>query len=821
MKATINGLIRKKAYNGKEDSGKLQEQQKAYDALRTRYMGGSTIPNGILDEAVLLTGATSVTSARKKAIQPRGSEVRHTRWKDIVKSVLFNIWKVSWESKTNDAVIQDSTPPHKPMFDYNRHLLPTQPNASTSESSDTPQDSHEERAVAAESNSKEIRTCSVTFHNIIRHEHSISKKDEVILDRIESTQLIMSKMIHELYTVAHMATLLVSGCQLECCAEHLAMIWLLTLSLSLQIAQGQVHSETDGVAPPGFDLRELVPQDFRPSEGNTQWIVPAAPITQQASIETGASSPDDQYKLLGQENLKFWFSRLLSPGDRATAGDSHPLWMSLLEPISTSGYTFQKIPSGLSSTAQIHIQQAATSIGNLWSGSVYTKSVKHLVTNALRLRLAPQRFRKWQTRGRVRKAVNDQDQDQDETESDTCNMPRTQWTYLISRRLDELAEVYRRDDFTDDKTHCRIQGIMSSLQRLKRLERGVSDEPSLIPKLSVRKQMALAEAKKEAEKEQQGQQQELLTRHPSTATENYSFFDNVAPDDNRGNVEQKMDAGLDDDDDNDTGSDYMDDDDGALVPDDEEYEVAVNEFDNNYEPLEQDVEDVISNNNAPIQETTVETNGKQIHRLFTVAKILIHSPHITHNVTNNYVRKALLKNMDATDKELSAVRDIVNWLRPFAPKRVRTETGYRNHTGHVVLCAPMVLIAQAFFDLVGLYRFKRSMCPQVSVGSTMSLQLSSVVLYELFGTDGEGQFDIQGPAGTIITTAADAANPNNKEAVIASIFDLHKMQAICNDHNLEFGNRYDLLPLVYSAKTLPFPTNTVLNSALLPSPFVD
>ncbi|KAF9346914.1 hypothetical protein BGX34_003525, partial [Mortierella sp. NVP85] len=765
VKVKIDGLIRKKAYKDKDDSGKLQEQQRAYEALRTRYMSGSTIPNGIMDKAVLLTGETSVTKARKGAMQPRESKVRHDRWKDIVRSVLFNIWHGTWESKSEDAVIEDSSPPHTPMFDYNQFLTPTQPNASTSDSSDSlPQDSHEEPA--AESSGKDIRTCSVTFNNIIRDEHRISKKDEVILDRIESTQLSMSYMIHELYTIAHMATLL--------------------------IAQGQAHSEADGVAPHvGFDLRRLVPQDFRPSEDNTHWNVPVAPITQQTSIETGASSPDDRYKLLGQENLKFWFARLLSPGERATAGDSHPLWRSLLEDIRASGYVFQKIPSGLTSTAQLHIQQAATSIGNLWSGSIYAKSFKHLVKNALRLRLAPERFRKWEARGRARKAVNDQDPGQDETKSDTRNMPQTQRTYLISSRLDELAEVCRRDDFSDDKTYCRIQGIMLSLQRLKGLERRVSDQPSLIPKLSIRQKAAVAKALEEKEKKQDHEQQQLQQTqwNPPTATQKHLLFDSVTPDDNKGNVDETMDAGLDDDD---TDSDFADDDDGALLPDEEDYEMAVNEFDKHYEPqepLEQDIEDVISNNNTPIQETKVETSGKQIHRLFTVAKILIHSPHITHNVSNNNVRRALLKNMDATDKELSAVRDVVNWLRPFAPKRVQTDNGYRNHTGHVVLCAPMVLIAQAFFDIVGLHKFKRRMCPQVSVGSTMSLQLSSVVLYELFGTNGEGQFDIQGSNGTVITTAADAANSSNKEAVIASIFDLDKVQAICNDHNLEFGNR--------------------------------
>ena len=589
---------------------------------------------------------------------------------------------------------------------------------------------------------------------------------------------------------------------------------------SFQIAGGRVNSEAGGVAPPtGFDLRRLVPQDFRPPGDNTQWIVPAAPVMVQASIENGSTNPNDLYKMLGQENLKFWFTRLLSPGGRATdEGNPHPLWTSFLADIRISGYKFEQIPRGLTNTAQLHIQQAATSIGNLWSGPIYKKAFKHLVTNALRLRLAPERFRRSQRTRRPPKATRDED------ESETRKMPRSQWSLLVARRLDELAEVCRKDDMSDEKTCSRIRGIMLSLQCLKKLERRVSDEPSLIPKLSVRQLMALAEAKKEAGKEQQGQldqdhseqplqQQQLQeTWHTSTATENHPFIDAIASDNNSGNGEQTMDDALDDT----YSDDDMEDEDGEWVPDEEDNEMAANEFDDNYQPPEQDTDDEIgndgvptqdetgndglptqdemSNNNAPIQETTVETSGKQIHRLFTVAKILIHSPHITHNVSNDNVRKALLKNMEATDKELSAVRDIVNWLRPFAPKRVQTETGYRDHTGHVALCAPMVLIAQAFFDVTNLHKFKGSMCPQTSVGSTMALHLSSGVLYELFGSGGAEQFDIRGSNGSIITTANDAASPSNKEAVIASIFDLDKVKTICNDYNLDFDNRYNLLP---------------------------
>jgi len=55
----------------------------------------------------------------------------------------------------------------------------------------------------------------VTFNNIIREEHRTSQHDKVILERIESAQLSMTKMVRELYTVVHMATLLVSDYQLD------------------------------------------------------------------------------------------------------------------------------------------------------------------------------------------------------------------------------------------------------------------------------------------------------------------------------------------------------------------------------------------------------------------------------------------------------------------------------------------------------------------------------------------------------------------------------------------------------------------------------
>lgn len=78
-------------------------------------------------------------------------------------------------------------------------------------------------SIQAEPEGTNLRICSTTFRNVIRREHhgndsdddsdDASKEDSdenAILKKIESVQLAMTNMIHEVYTMAHMTTLLVS-----------------------------------------------------------------------------------------------------------------------------------------------------------------------------------------------------------------------------------------------------------------------------------------------------------------------------------------------------------------------------------------------------------------------------------------------------------------------------------------------------------------------------------------------------------------------------------------------------------------------------------
>lgn len=206
----IEKIVGSRTYKRKDHDGKVQEQLKAAQTLRDRYMNGVTLPNGILDKAVRFLGE-NVTAARKLAIEPKDPKVRLARWRDIVQSdVFFDIWTTAWTSKSDDAVTANPFPPHDPLYDYNQLLAEEQATDDTTDSTD--QQLEPEGTV--------LRTCSSTFNNLIRREHQTSGDNFSILERIESVQLVITEMMHEVYTIAHMASILVSGYRFERCTEY-------------------------------------------------------------------------------------------------------------------------------------------------------------------------------------------------------------------------------------------------------------------------------------------------------------------------------------------------------------------------------------------------------------------------------------------------------------------------------------------------------------------------------------------------------------------------------------------------------------------------
>ncbi|KAF9940593.1 hypothetical protein BGZ70_006323, partial [Mortierella alpina] len=181
-------------------------------------------------------------------MHPKDSRVRVATWRDIIRSeVFYDIWKQAWLAQSTEPVINNPFPPHQPLHDYTKLLRDQQRPIILDESGEE----------QAKSNS--LRTCSSTFRNLIRSEHVVSGNASTLLERIEDVQSSISGVIGEIYTTAHMATLL--------------------------IAQGGAHTEADGPAPHvGFDLGQLVPHNFR-SERTSQWEIAVAPVSLQDVIE--------------------------------------------------------------------------------------------------------------------------------------------------------------------------------------------------------------------------------------------------------------------------------------------------------------------------------------------------------------------------------------------------------------------------------------------------------------------------------------------------------------------------------------------------------
>ncbi|KAK3823171.1 MAG: hypothetical protein J3Q66DRAFT_331003 [Benniella sp.] len=735
VKGTIDKLVSTAAWLNPKKKSHTEQQKNAYELLYQAEIAKKTLPNGILDKAVKLTNgeAAVVTQVLKQRVEPRNAGTRQTIWHDIFKSMAHYFWDSLWD---NDDPVLKNPYPYQGKENYLPYIR---------EEPETPDDGEESVSTGAviigdplddinDIISTNTRTCTVSLNNVLHPE--LHQYKEIILEKIQSAQRAVSSFISDVYTFAHMATLVIAG--------------------------GGAHLEDDGPAPVArFDLSRLVPSEFRSLEFNSTLSVAPVTRTVREAIETNVCQPhalrDDRFKLLNQEHLKKSYTQVVKAASNPAvltdvANDPHPLWTKIVSEVATADYKFQPSPAGLSQTSQIHTQQAATSIENHWSAELYQKSFRYTVLNALRLRLAPKRFKDNEDR-RMAKAQQ-KAEGNSETNVGTGQhqepLSSSKWSNLLKDRFNELARVIRKHNM-DQTAMPRVEAILNSIQVLNTKEpRRSKGPPMLIEDIHLRQQ--LAQKKAETADGGNGQQQQPVQLSGQCVD----------------------DDGEEDDD---------------LCPDEEDHEHAAQAFDEQFEEEPQPDQDVDVDADALVDQQAVESSGSQIKRLFTVVNTLVHSPHITRRVSKEQVQRALLKNMDCTDQELIAARDIVNTLFPFTPKRVPSDNGYRNPTPHVVLFAPMVAIAQAFLHEVGLHRLQRRLSPQVSVGSTSALQLSSNALYEILGSSSEKQFDITGPSGQVIRGAPDAAMPANKEAVMASFFDLNRMKSICFDHNLVFSNR--------------------------------
>lgn len=167
---------------------------------------------------------------------------------------------------------------------------------------------------------------------------------------------------------------------------------------------------------------------------------------------------------------------------------------------------------------------------------------------------------------------------------------------------------------------------MKSIHHLKTQEHERPEELSFIPKLSVRQEIAVSVASEEAERQRQNQQSHAALEQ-SQELDPHQLDDPISAADGSHQVLLDDDTESIDDD---------NDDDGAWVPGKDD--LVPQEFDSRLHPSEDDTEQESNDSEVlGLPETSFESIGKQIQRLFTVVKVLVHSPHIARPVRNKDV----------------------------------------------------------------------------------------------------------------------------------------------------------------------------------------
>ncbi|KAK3822833.1 MAG: hypothetical protein J3Q66DRAFT_424239 [Benniella sp.] len=172
-----------------------------------------------------------------------------------------------------------------------------------------------------------------------------------------------------------------------------------------------------------FDLSSILPARYLGEVESTTIDVAPIPKKLQQHRE-GAKGDDELLKIFSKDHIQRLFSAFL--GTNATKGTGsargrteQPVWDAIEDairsgspPVKPKGGTTPKekaTADGLSRTMNEHIVQLETSVNQLWIGTIYKKSLDHLLRILLRIHLAPHREKHIQDQADAKKNSKKQD----------------------------------------------------------------------------------------------------------------------------------------------------------------------------------------------------------------------------------------------------------------------------------------------------------------------------------------------------------------------------------------------------------------------------
>ncbi|KAI8356533.1 hypothetical protein B0O80DRAFT_28243 [Mortierella sp. GBAus27b] len=389
--------------------------------------------DGEEQDIILQTARTKLlTALQSRNSVPRGSlQVAYTMIKDHHNDPEFNYGHLESLLKTAPKGI-----------DIWKQTVDSEFDSSWTSKMDEEQDKPEPEQEDVKSGcSKDIRTCTVSLSDIIRHD----MKDERprIIELAAGAQKTITDTIDELSCIA--------------------------MKTVFTVASGELHGFSDEM-----DVLDLLPFGFEPRRNiNSKIKIARIPKDLQDQIvsvldpdETTSSvvtDPDiiDMAHILTQSHLQHLYTRFLGPNQETAAEsqrDHHQLWKKIDNALDkTIVNRPTPTPPGISKTVTEHIREFSTSISNLWSGNILQKCLDYLLRVLLRVHLAP--IRESKTRQRKDKPIAPR------SEGVSGSMLKTRLLDLCN----ELA-IVQELPLSDKRTH-RTTAILLQIDKLQHTSR--------------------------------------------------------------------------------------------------------------------------------------------------------------------------------------------------------------------------------------------------------------------------------------------------------------------------------------------------------------
>lgn len=413
----------------------------------------------------------------------------------------------------------------------------------------------------------------------------------------------------------------------------------------------------------------------------------------------------------------------------------------------------------MSHTISAHIRQCETMIDNLWQGNIYQKSLDYLLRFLLRVWLAPNRDKSNKERS-AKYAISKQKLKEERVARKGERLTPSHWRHSMRTILDQLADCEGK------------------------LGHGWEEEVGPPENSAARRHAILL-----------SDMAKLAQKRPNPVWNKQPFLP-------LGQSQPEAEQEGDDNDDDDHGQDDIE----RLIGE-EKVEYAQRALDGCafLQPPDPESMDTSTTSSSLLHSTPPapsqpalsvvkpkEPSRKKLKSLQALLRILLESPSRIEAYTIEQVQESAFKDHDFTTAELEVVKLLVNQLRPFMPRRWKTEDGesYRSHTPHVVLRSPIVVLANAVLRVTGHNDFARRIAPHVSTGDIHSLHLGAMQLFETLCSGEKDFFDVKDINGNPLTNVANVTSPkSNKDAVFGAFFNIPRINEICTAHGIRFTNR--------------------------------